>query len=301
MNSKLNKLVLGSNIFAFLSKKESVELLNNAYDFGITKIDTADVYGKGCSERYIGSFLNKKNRASIKIFTKAGTTFVDEANGLYTKNTIEKRLILSLKRLKTDYVDLYQLHNYDQITPLDEIFHCLENLKRKGMILEYGVSNFTKKHMRITKKYIDYKKIYSNQVHLNIFNNSHLELSKYTRIIAYGIMARGLFRDNPKESIRATNSLSVKNDLNSKSFQLIHKVLSTYSKKLDIKISDLVINYALENKKVYLAVIGFRNNTQLKDTVEATKINFPINFYDKIISDLSRISIDKETFLGKFI
>ena len=221
MPSILNKCVLGGNIFTFLDKKESHNLISKSLELGIKSIDTSDTYGNGLSEKYIGNILRTIPRQELKIYTKAGTTFITESNGLYTKKNLIRKINESLKRLNTDYIDIYQLHNFDNYTPPNEIFETLEQLKLEGKILNYGVSNYNEKNLLELQKLDLLKHIYSNQVHYNLVNRHNLNLSKFSKLIVYGALARGLFRDNPEDSFRVFKSKKINDDKNSDIFKSI--------------------------------------------------------------------------------
>lgn len=116
--------------------------LETAIDLGVTLFDTADCYGRGESERRLGRILQTR-RASVLISTKFGVRF-DPQNRVYYDNSVdyvEEALDASLRRLNTDYIDLYQLHWPDQHTPLEAVFDRLEQLCDKGKIRAYGVTN----------------------------------------------------------------------------------------------------------------------------------------------------------------
>lgn len=286
-----NKCVLGGNIFSFLKKNNSHKLINKSLELGINSIDTSDSYGNGISEEYIGEILKKIPRSKIKIFTKAGTKTINEANGLYNKENIVKKLNHSLKRLNTDYIDIYQLHNYDEITPVDEIFGTLENLKIEGKILNYGVSNFNKSHLINLKKKNLLKYIFSNQVHYNLVNRQNIELSKFSKILVYGVLARGLFRNNPENSFRRLKSSNIDNDKNSKIFKLLFNLLTLFAKDNNISITDIAINFTLSNKDIYKVIFGLRTIDQLLFLYNSINTNYKKKiYYNKLIEEIDKIT-----------
>lgn len=291
MLSLYDKCVLGGNIFSFLNKNNSHALINKSLELGINSIDTSDSYGNGISEEYIGDILKKIKRSNIKIYTKAGTTNIAQANGLYTKKNITKKLNNSLKRLNTDYIDIYQLHNYDAITPINEIFDTLENLKIEGKILNYGVSNFNKSHLINLKKKDLLKQIFTNQVHYNLVNRQNVELSKFSKILVYGVLARGLFRSNPENSFRRLKSTNVEGDKNSKIFKLLFNLLTIFAKDNNISITDIAINFALINKDIYKVIFGLRTIDQLLFLYKSIITNYKKKIdYSKLIQEIDKIT-----------
>ena len=115
-----------------------------ALDGGVNVIDTADIYARGGAERALGTFLPSLTRHKLVLATKLFWPMSDDPNdrGLSRKHVFES-IEGSLCRLKTDYVDLYQCHRYDEATPLDETVRAMADLIRQGKILYWGVSCWT--------------------------------------------------------------------------------------------------------------------------------------------------------------
>lgn len=116
--------------------------IGDAVERGVTFFDTADIYGLGQSERLLGEEL-KGRRDDVVIATKFGVRRIGEATVYDNDPTwMAKAVDASLRRLRTDRIDLYQLHYWDQKTPLDVIQDCAERLIEAGKILSFGVTNF---------------------------------------------------------------------------------------------------------------------------------------------------------------
>ena len=135
---------LGCNNFGMrIDLEESRAVINKSIELGITLFDTADVYGKrGGSETILGQVLGSR-RKDIVLATKFGMIM----DGAETKKGASRRYILaavesSLRRLNTDWIDLYQVHTPDQKTPLDETLRTLDDLVRQGKIRYFGCSNY---------------------------------------------------------------------------------------------------------------------------------------------------------------
>jgi aryl-alcohol dehydrogenase-like predicted oxidoreductase len=137
-------LVFGGNVFGWtLDEKDAGAVLDAYVDEGFTAIDTADVYGKGKSETIIGGWLKARgNRDKVQIFTKVGAEFSPTEKGLKA-GYIEQSIENSLKRLNTDYVDLYQSHRPDTDTPQDETLEAYDRLVKAGKVRAIGSSNFS--------------------------------------------------------------------------------------------------------------------------------------------------------------
>ncbi|HWP34007.1 MAG TPA: aldo/keto reductase, partial [Thermodesulfobacteriota bacterium] len=123
-----------------VDRAEALATLRRAFDLGVTFFDTADMYGRGRSEELIREALGPRRR-EVVIATKGGMNFYEGERHLDFRPTyIEFALRESLRRLGTDYVDLYQLHNPEPRHLTDELFALLERLKASGAIRYYGVS-----------------------------------------------------------------------------------------------------------------------------------------------------------------
>jgi voltage-dependent potassium channel beta subunit len=120
-----------------------------ALDAGVNFIDTADVYAKGEAEAFLGSALEGVRRADIVLATKVFGAMSDGVNdrGLSRKHIMES-CEASLRRLKTDYIDLYQCHRHDPDVPLPEVVRAMDDLTRQGKILYWGTSEWSAEQLR---------------------------------------------------------------------------------------------------------------------------------------------------------
>ncbi len=115
--------------------------LDAAFDAGINFIDTANVYGRGAAESFLGEALSDRPRDSYILATKLFFPMSDEDRGL-SREQVHKQLDASLQRLRTDYVDLYQCHRYDDHTPLEETMEALSEVVRSGKVRYLGFSEW---------------------------------------------------------------------------------------------------------------------------------------------------------------
>jgi aryl-alcohol dehydrogenase-like predicted oxidoreductase len=141
---RVSAVGLGCNNFGQRVDLEgSRKVIHRALDLGITLFDTADIYaGMGGSETVLGTVLGDK-RKDIVLATKYSKPMASDgtkqgASRRYIMNAVEA----SLRRLKTDYIDLYQQHDYDELTPIDETLRALDDLIRQGKVRYIGNSNF---------------------------------------------------------------------------------------------------------------------------------------------------------------
>ena len=121
--------------------------IDRAFDEGINFIDTANIYGKGAAESFLGEALKDRKRDSYVLATKLFFPMTDTDKGLSAKQ-IAKQIDASLERLQTDYVDLYQCHRYDDDTPIAETMEALSEVVRSGKARAIGFSEWSPQNIR---------------------------------------------------------------------------------------------------------------------------------------------------------
>src|SRR5262249_11823203 len=131
-------LTFGSGI----PRAQAEACIKKAFDVGINFIDTANVYGRGAAESFLGEVLQGVPRASYVLATKLYFRVSAQGHGLSAAQ-MKKQIDLSLKRLKTDYVDLYQCHRYDRETPLEETMRALSDVVKAGKARYIGMSEWS--------------------------------------------------------------------------------------------------------------------------------------------------------------
>lgn len=140
---EVSALGLGTNAFGKRADREtSIRLIHQALDSGVNFIDTANIYASSESERIIGEALADR-RQGVVLATKAGLVRGEGPNASGSSRLhLQQELEQSLKRLKTDYVDLYQIHTFDPYTPLEETLRTLDDMVRAGKVRYIGASNY---------------------------------------------------------------------------------------------------------------------------------------------------------------
>jgi aryl-alcohol dehydrogenase-like predicted oxidoreductase len=124
-----------------VEKARAIACVHKAFDVGINFLDTANVYGRGAAETLLGEALAGLDRSSFMLGTKVYGQMSDTDKGL-SRAQIVKQLDASLKRLRTDYIDLYQCHRYDEATPLEETMAALAEEVQKGKVRYLGFSEW---------------------------------------------------------------------------------------------------------------------------------------------------------------
>ena len=139
---------LGCNAFGRrIDQDAATMVINGALDAGITFFDTAEGYGNGLSEEYIGNAL-KGRRDQVTLATKVGYNMLHvEGKGKGSPENIRIAIDLSLQKLQTDHVELYQLHRPDPSTPIEDTLGTFNDLRNEGKIRLFGCSNYSAEQM----------------------------------------------------------------------------------------------------------------------------------------------------------
>lgn len=308
---RISRISIGGNIFGrFADEALTANILNCAKEYGINLVDTSDTYSQGLSEKYIGKAI-QANRSAWIVATKCGLESHQLPNGLGKSSLIFSKVNQSLKRLNTDYLDIYQMHNFDPITPIEETIEALERCVSEGKIRFYGVSNYSLPEIssfHSQAKLLNSRQFLSAQYPFNLLKSQAKNsifpwcASNEIAIFVYGALARGLLsgkylKNNSyeiTENTRAFNSESIRSDINHVTLPLL-RVLEIFAGELNMTLSQLAIKYILSKDSVATAIIGFRDTFQLKELV--TIVDAPplqADILDKL--ENSCLSIDPEEY-----
>jgi len=271
--------------------EETIPAVNKAIDLGINLFDTADVYGFGHSEKILAKALGKK-RKDIILATKVGLEW--SAFGKITHNLSKKYILKavdkSLKRLNTDYIDIYQAHWPDPNTPVEETMEAFNELKKSGKIRYIGVSNF---NTSLIKGALKFGEVQAIQPSYNIFQREYEKdtlpfcLEKEIGVITYSSIAKGLlsgkynkdttFGDNDIRKIdvlfRAENF--------KKNLQKVEK-LKGIASSLNRPLVHLAVAWNLSNPAVTSALVGIKRSSQVEEIADATDLKLDKNVLQKI-------------------
>jgi aryl-alcohol dehydrogenase-like predicted oxidoreductase len=285
---KISRLCLGTmNFGPFTSEEESFAIMNKALELGINFFDTANVYGwhlgTGVTETIIGKWLeeDKSRRNKIVLATKVYGKMGDGVNDAkLSAYHIRKACEESLIRMKTDHIDLYQMHHIDRETPWDEIWQAMELLVREGKILYVGSSNFAAWNIAeaiLTAKHRNFLGIISEQSIYSL-RNRQIELEVIPACKAFGVglipwspMGGGILcgvLEAAKEGRRTREALQA-------SVKKLKPQIEQYenlSKELGYTPSDVALAWVLNNPVVTSPIIGPRTIKQLEENVKALEI-----------------------------
>ncbi|HYI40385.1 MAG TPA: aldo/keto reductase family protein [Allosphingosinicella sp.] len=145
-----------------VEREQAAAVVDSAFELGINFIDTANVYGRGAAETFLGEVLQGRPRDSYILATKLFFPMTETDRGL-SRAQVDKQLDASLKRLGTDHVDLYQCHRYDDETPLEETMAALSQAVRSGKVRYIGFSEWPADKLRAAVEMAGVEKFVSSQ------------------------------------------------------------------------------------------------------------------------------------------
>ena len=272
----LGTWAIGGWMWGGTDEKESIRTIHAALDHGINLIDTAPIYGQGRSEEIVGEALRQTGRReSILLATKVG---IDWTKGRIERNSTRRRIFQeledSLRRLQTDYIDLYQVHWPDPLVPIEEVARTLRELYEQGKIRAIGVSNYSPEEMARLEAIAP---IHTIQPPYNLFEREierdvlPYALGHRITTLTYGALCRGLL-----SSAMNAGRLFAKDDLRKTSdpkFQQPHfadylnatSKLDAYAREhFGKRVIHLAVRWLLDQPGVGVALWGARRPEQLE-------------------------------------
>ncbi|MFC1992586.1 aldo/keto reductase [Chloroflexota bacterium] len=268
-----------------VSQKEADTLVGIALDAGINFFDTADVYSEGLSEEICGKALGSR-RKDVILGTKVRARMGSGPNDVgLSRHHILEGCDASLRRLGTDYIDLYQVHSFDPITPLEETLRALDDLVRQGKVRYIGCSNFAGWHLMkalsISEKY-GWERLVSFQGRYSLVERDleydllPLCLDQELGILAYGTLGGGFLsgkyqreQPRPKGTRFSDSGAGTLPFDEEKGFDIV-KQLGQISKEHDATIAQTAINYILHKPGITSVLIGTRTSEQLVKNLKTT-------------------------------
>ncbi|MFC4119360.1 aldo/keto reductase family protein [Nonomuraea zeae] len=271
-----------------------------ALDEGITTFDTADVYAGTKAEEVLGRALKGVRRESLEIFTKVfwPTGSGPNDRGLSRKH-ITEAINGSLRRLQTDYVDLYQAHRFDYETPLEETLKTFDDLVRQGKVLYIGVSEWTADQIAQALKIADemgFDRIVSNQPQYNmlwrVIETEVVPLSEKEGVgqIVWSPIGQGVLTgkyvpgQQPPEGSRATDKSGSAMIARFMRDDVLGRVqeLKPIASDLGLSMAQLAIAWVLQNPNVSSAIVGASRPDQVRDNVKAAGVKLEAGVLQRI-------------------
>lgn len=273
-----------------LGQEVADQLVKRSVDAGINFIDTANVYSEGMSEEITGQALHNVgiNRYDVVLATKVRGTMGPGPNdkGL-TRKHVMAQAEESLKRLKTDYIDLYQIHSYDPLTPLEETVRALDDLVRSGKVRYVGASNLAAWQLMKALSYADYHR-YERFVSLQAYytlagrdlERELVPLLKDQQVglmvwspLAGGFLSGKYKREGSGEQGRRTANFDFPPLNKERAFDIVD-VLTTMAKEKNATVAQLALAWFLNQAVVTSVIIGANKPEQLEDNLRSVDIVF---------------------------
>jgi aryl-alcohol dehydrogenase-like predicted oxidoreductase len=279
---KVSALSLGTMMFgAQTNEADSLAIMDYAYEHGVNFCDTANVYNQGKSERIVGKAL-KGRRDDIILATKVTGQMGSGMNdkGLSRRNIVAA-VDASLKRLDTDYIDLYYMHSPDYETRIEETLEAMTNLVRQGKIRYIGVSNFAAWQVADMLAVCDKRGYIAPVISQNVYNvitrGVETELVPFLRAhelgmavynpIAGGLLAGKHKPGKPTENTRfANNEMYYKRYWSDENFAAVEK-LTAIAEEHGISILELAMKWCVRRPAVTSIISGVSRLSQLEQNV----------------------------------
>ena len=273
-------------------------LVAKAVEGGINFIDTANVYSEGMSEEMTGKAIRnlKLKRDDLVIATKVRGKMNEGPNGSgLTRKHILHEVEASLKRLNIDYIDLYQIHGFDELNPLEETLDVLDSLVKSGKVRYIGCSNLAAWHIMKASAYSHYShssKFASLQAYYTIAGRElERELVPVLKDQNMGLMvwsplAGGLLSGKYNRKMEAeAGSRRIAFDFpivnKEKAFDIID-VLEPMAKAKQVSVAQLAIGWLLHQRVVTTVIVGAKKVSQLEDNLKATTVTFTADELQKL-------------------
>jgi aryl-alcohol dehydrogenase-like predicted oxidoreductase len=310
---------IGGWMWGGAEETEAINAIRAAYEAGITTIDTAPVYGFGKSEELVGRAMEGVQRDKYQILTKFGMNWENEEGEYFFDSTdndgrpfkmyklasrenVMKECEDCLRRLKTDYIDLFQIHWPDNTTPISETFEAVQRLIEQGKVRAAGVCNYNVEQVDEALKTID---LASNQVPYSLINRDIEKavlpqaIDRGMSIIPYSPLQRGLLTGKIKPGhkfgegdTRAGNRFYT--DENIRRTNVLLEEIRPIAEGYKATLAQVIINWTINQPGIGTVLVGARNEQQVKDNVGALNFNLSIEDIRRITEAANRFTLAEE-------
>lgn len=307
---------IGGWMWGGADRREAIKAIRKAYDLGITTIDTAPVYGMGASEEIVGEAVKELQRDMVQLLTKYGLVWEGTKGVLHMKGSehqgkrydvykyasaesVRKECENSLRRLKTDYIDLYQIHWPDPSTPIDETMETVGKLITEGKVLEAGVCNYSAAEMKEAAETLP---LASNQVPYSMVNRKiEKEIVPYcletgAGILAYSPLQRGVLtgKFQPDHQFAEGDHRPKTPFFKPENISKINAFLEKIRPLADEKgatLAQLVLRWTIDQTGITVALAGARNAAQAEQNAKAAEIRLSNEEISAINDHLNAIEL----------
>lgn len=287
-----------------VERERAEACVNKAFEVGINFIDTANIYGKGASEEFLGEVLQSRPRDSYVLATKLFFPMTETDFGL-SREQIHKQINDSLRRLKTDYVDLYQCHRYDEDTPLEETMHALTEIVVAGKARYIGFSEWNADQIRAAINMSNVAHFVSSQPQYSMIwrepENEIFELCAENGIgqIVWSPLGQGVLTGKykpghkfPENSRAASDKMNVAMErlLKDEIFEAVEK-LRPVAERENLSLAQLALAWVLRDERVSSAIVGASRPEQVADNAAASGVKLSdesLAAIDEIFADVAQ-------------
>jgi aryl-alcohol dehydrogenase-like predicted oxidoreductase len=263
---------------------QATRLVDMCLDAGVILFDTADSYSDGRSETVLGEAV-KGRRGRVQIATKAAFRTADEPNAVGTSRYhLIRSCEESLRRLGTDYVDIYTIHRFDARTSVEETLRALETLVQSGKVRYIACSNFSGWHLMkslaVSEKY-GWSRYMAHQAHYSLLRREYewelmpLALDQKVGTIVWGPLSQGRLsgkyrRGQPLPTgTRVAQGAGEGPEMNDQWFYGVVDMLDTIGAETGKTVAQVALNWLLQRPSVVSVIVGARNEDQLRDNLGA--------------------------------
>ncbi len=283
----VSELALGSWLTygVTVDRSQAARCIRRAFDLGINFVDTANMYGRGATESLLGELLAPYRRASYLLATKVYYPMSAVDRGL-SREQIRKQIDASLKRLRTDYIDLYQCHAYDEATPLEETMTALREVVEAGKARYIGFSNWRARHVRAAARLGNVERFVASQQQYSLLHRK-AERKLFPLCAGLGIgqivwspLAQGVLtgkyapRTAPPLHSRASNRKTRRKIRRFTEERVLEAVqrLRSIAGEYSLTMSQLALAWVLRQVCVSAAIIGASRAEQVEENVRASGV-----------------------------
>lgn len=301
-------------------RRDAIEAIRASWDMGVTSIDTAPIYGQGESEEIVGQAIKGLQRDKVQLITKFGMRW-DLAKGDFAfhsrnnqgqeidiykyagKDSIIKECEASLRRLGTDYIDLYQIHWPDVTTPIQESMEAVAQLISQGKVRQAGVCNYNEIQLEEALKYVP---LVSDQVPYSMVKRQiETAVVPFCRqhglsILAYSPLERGLLtgKMQPGHQFAAGDHRAAIHFFSPENLARTNAFLDKLrplAQEKNASLSQLVLRWTIEQPGITIALAGARNKEQAVQNAAAINVKLSADEIRFISDELAKLELVKKS------
>jgi voltage-dependent potassium channel beta subunit len=297
---KISEISLGSWLTygKTIDEKEARRIIFHAIDNGINFIDVSDIYAKGKAEEVVGQCIADLNRSNLVVSSKTFWPMSENINdrGLSRKHIFES-IHKSLKRLRTDYLDIYFCHRFDPDTEIEEVVRAMDDLVHQGKILYWGTSVWEVDQIDEALQQSRALLTYSPSVEQPRYNmlDRHIEESimplcsnNGMGLVVWSPLAQGLltgkYNDGVPAASRGAQPLYMDDELRAPSLAVVRK-LSTLATRIGMPLNHLALAWILRRPEISCAITGATSVEQVTANVQASAISLS----DDVLTEIEDI------------